>query len=90
MKELLAGFCRSRKSLSCLHKKSVVVLQNSLCCFKAKWLAPERWENIFLQLFFDVINPFKKHRSMLNGPTNEVWIYSPGEVFAKYGSRVPF
>ena len=50
-------------------------LTESLVASKAKSVSTKTVGNIFLQLIFDVINPFRSADRVLNGPTNEVWIY---------------
>jgi len=50
-------------------------LTESLVASKAKLVSTKTVGNIFLQLIFDVINPFRSADRVLNGPTNEVWIY---------------
>lgn len=50
-------------------------LTRTLVAAKAETCNTKTNGNILLQMIFDLLNPFKQNDRILNGPTNDVWLF---------------
>ena len=62
-------------------------LTRTLVAANAKYASTKTGGDIFLQLIFNMANPFKHTDRVLNGPTNDVWLNPWSDYLQKSGVK---